>query len=139
MAELTGSSSRNDGVTAGREFRNGVLARLPEGVFPPARVPDVRATLDAIGHPEKYMLYILLSQTAHGTHFGTGTYRRHLGTRKELGEFITAGDWSVPLSTCWWFVATSLIKMGERYPAPEGTLLPVSLQVEFAQAQEALR
>jgi hypothetical protein len=139
MSKFPGSSSEDDGVTAVREFRDGVLARLPAGVSPPGRVPDIRTTLDTVGHAEKYMLYILLSQTAHGSHIGTGTYRRHLGTHKEFGEFVTAADWSVPLSTCWWFVTTPVIKMGERYHVSPETLLPVDLQAEFSRAQQALR
>ena len=45
------------------------------------------------GHGEKYRLYPQLSQVVHATHFGTGYFRRGLGTKKELGEFYELSDW----------------------------------------------
>lgn len=46
-----------------REFGSGVAALLPPDISPPARIPKVLAMLETIGCPEKYLLYIQLSQT----------------------------------------------------------------------------
>jgi hypothetical protein len=43
----------------------------------------------------------MLAQYVHGGHASTWHYRRGLGTLKEHGEFISPGDWYLPLWTAW--------------------------------------
>jgi hypothetical protein len=121
-----------------REFAAAVAARLPEGTPAAKIVPKLRPMLEAMGHPEKYLVYIQMSQATHGTHFATGAFRRHLGAFKEYGEFITADDWALPLSTCWWFLAMPLLRLGNRYAVDRETLLPHDLEARFSDAQKAI-
>jgi hypothetical protein len=49
--------------------------------------------LESLGEERKYLAYIIGCQFSHGTHHATGIYRKHLGTAKVLGEYITPKDW----------------------------------------------
>jgi hypothetical protein len=67
----------------------------------PKQAPNIWEMLKDIGKPELYQIYILLSAYTH-TNFEAGSlYRKNLGGGKELGEFITAKDWWLPLSVAW--------------------------------------
>lgn len=78
----------------------------------PKQSPNIWEMLKDIGHPEFYQIYILLSAYTH-TNFEAGSlYRKNLGNGKELGEFITAKDWWLPLSVAWrsfYFVARDFL------------------------------
>lgn len=121
-----------------REFASAVEAKLPTNVDRVTQVPNFRSILEAIGNPEKYALYVQLSQITHGTHFATGTFRRNLGSLKQYGEFIRTEDWYFPLSASWWFLATPLLKLGERYNLSREALIPIALELEFSTAQKVL-
>jgi hypothetical protein len=122
-----------------REFSSAVRAKLPEGTIVPKQVPKFDALLKSIGASEKYIVYASLSQTAHATHHGAGIFRQHLGFQKTYGEFITPEDWWLPLSTCWWFLATPLASLAKRCAITEPQLLPRELQEKFVAAQKSFR
>lgn len=125
-------------AAAVQSFSSAVREKLPPGTIVPNHVPKFDALLRSIGAPEKYSVYAYLSQTAHATHHGSGMFRKHLGTNKEYGEFVTANDWWLPLSTLWWFLANSVSKFSERVRHGQD-LLPLELQEQFVAAQKALR
>jgi hypothetical protein len=91
-----------DRASAFQTFRKGVENLLPVHVMRIDTVPHLRAMLCDIGHESIYRLYVQTSQFAHGTHIATGVYRRNLGTVKEIGEYISATNWYLPLSCVWW-------------------------------------
>lgn len=93
------------------EFHAAVQAQLPNGYKVPAKVPNLRRLLEEIGKEEVYLMYIRLSQYVHGTHIATRTYRKHIGTAKQLGEYIQAGDWKIIFEVCWW----SLVFSGSKF------------------------
>lgn len=84
-----------------RHFRETVSAVLPAGISLLPGNPSMEEMLRSIGGAHFYSLYIYLSQFVHGGHTATWLYRRHLGTEKRLGEFITAENWYLPLRICW--------------------------------------
>lgn len=117
------------------EFMAAVQAKLPRGAVIPRRVPKFDALLKEIGTPEKYIVYTLLSQTAHATHHGAGAFRRHLGTKKEFGQFVSVDDWWLPLSTLWWFLAMPLSGLANCCNISDPELLPLTIQEQFVSAQ----
>lgn len=123
------------GSTVVQEFSDAVRAKLPPDVVVPARVPNFKELLRAIGAPEKYPVYAYLSQTSHATHNGTQVFHKHLGTFKQLGDFATADDWWLPLSTIWWFLATPALAFSDRCGIASPTLAPLPLQQSFVKAQ----
>jgi hypothetical protein len=80
-----------------REFRVSIEAMLPAGVKLLKAMPKVPAMLKEIDAKEFYRSYIHLCQFVHGTHAGTGLYRKNLGCGKALGEFISPELWKLPL------------------------------------------
>lgn len=133
-----GQQREDAGLAAIREFHSAVSARMPPGRHTTGHMPDTRTLLDQLGLPEKYLAHVILSQHVHGTHYGTASYRRHLGTCKELGEFGTPADWCFVLSICWWFIATPVLKLASRYDIEASSVIADQLHVEFANAQAAL-
>jgi hypothetical protein len=90
-------SSRAEAI---RGFRLGVAARLPEG-YTPLRPPRFRDMLTAIGNPQLYQYYREGSQYVHGSMHGSSSYRRNLGTARDLGDFTSTVDWVLPLRLAW--------------------------------------
>lgn len=82
-----------------RSFRTAVEAALPPHIKRIPQAPRFDRMLAAVGIPEFYDLYAFLSQTAHGTHIATHLFRKHLGSAKVIGEFITPSAWSTPFRT----------------------------------------
>jgi hypothetical protein len=83
-------------------FASDISKLLTErGYALPKQAPNVWEMLKNIGESHFYQLYILLSAYTHAN-FEAGTlYRNNLGCGKELGEFITAKDWHLPLEVAW--------------------------------------
>lgn len=125
------------GSAAVDNFSIAVRAKLPPGTVIPSQVPKFNDLLKVLGVPEKYPIYGYLSQTLHATHHGTQTFRKHLGSHKELGDFATADDWWLPLSTTWWFLATSTSTFATRRGITNPALIPAPLQERFIEAQKA--
>lgn len=84
------------GITL-RDFVDGVSAKLPVGYRKPPRNPNVEDMLESIGQKKMYSVYRLLAAYVHGGHASTWLYRQHLGTNKEIGEFIAPAEWHLPL------------------------------------------
>jgi hypothetical protein len=84
-----------------RGFYRGVVAKLPEGYPVPQKCPKVDVMLESLGHKRVYSVYKLLAAYVHGSHGSTWLYRKHLGIHKEVGEFITASSWHLPLWASW--------------------------------------
>lgn len=100
-------------------FHDGVAAALPPKYrknFQPKKVPNMRQMLQAVGQEERYVHYAYASQFAHGTQAATELYRRHLGTAKEFGEFVTPAAWQHCLFLCWF----SLSLAGQQFLARAG-------------------
>jgi hypothetical protein len=133
------SSSRTDDAAATvREFAASVRRLLPDTCAIPKSLPTFRDVLASVGCPEKYLAYILFSDTTHGSHWAASVYRQHLGRMKEFGEFIAAGDWWAPLSTNWWFLATGIGSLADRCKIDPNLLIPHALQNAFVEAQRRL-
>lgn len=101
------------------EFHESVAAALPPKFrqgFQPKKVPNVRQMLQALGQEEHYVHYAYASQFAHGTQAATALYRRHLGTAKEFGEYVTPAAWQHCLFLCWF----SLSLAGQQFLARAG-------------------
>jgi hypothetical protein len=94
-------------------FRTGVAAKLPKGVPPPKKVTNLREMLREDGKERHYISYTLLSQSAHGTHFGSATYRRGLGTQKEFSEPQFATEWRLHLRICFWSLHRAISRIIE--------------------------
>lgn len=84
-----------------RDFADEVAAALPAGYAELPRNPRVEDMLETIEQGKIYPFYRLLAAYVHGGHTSTWLYRRHLGTYKEHGEFITPADWYIPLNASW--------------------------------------
>ena len=116
-------------------FRVAVAQSLPPGITVAGHIPPTRSMFEEIGAPEKYGIYVLLSQTVHGTHHATAGYRRNLGTEKLLGEFFGPCDWVLPLSAAWWSLAFPLSKLAARASVALDEVLPSSIETEYVAAQ----
>ena len=139
IRERLGRHSAQEAVNASavRAFASAVRARLPDGTPVPKALPKFDKLLDAVGLPEKYIAYAVLSQSAHGTHYGAGLFRKHLGNQKDFGEFIATTDWWLPLSVQWWFLAVPAERLAERCGIAE-LRVPDHLSRRFIQAQKVL-
>jgi hypothetical protein len=84
-----------------KEFREGVTDAMPKHVKLLAAVPNLLEMSRSIGGEHLYLLYIFLSQFAHGGHMATSLYRQNLGTEKKLGEFVMPSNWYIALRLCW--------------------------------------
>lgn len=79
-------------------FRLAVSEKLPSGVKLLPGTPSFERILEDLGGMNIYEIYIAASQSTHGEHAGTWLYRDGgLGTMKQVGEFIKASDWTLPL------------------------------------------
>jgi hypothetical protein len=81
-------------------FRTSVEAVLPPGTKKVAQVPNLREMPREDGKERYYISYTLMSQSVHGSHFVSGTYRRHLGTKKEFREPQSATEWGSHFQIC---------------------------------------
>jgi hypothetical protein len=105
IARMGGDGQRLESLARqiGR-FRESVQVQLPPGVS----VPRVPRAAEMMSHdPGVYELYKEASQYIHGSHFGGGLYRRHLGDAKQLNEQIRTAMWAQPLFAGWWGLATA--------------------------------
>jgi Family of unknown function (DUF5677) len=84
-----------------KEFRAGVAKILPSGYSELKGNPGVERMLENLDQKHMYSLYRLLAQYVHGGHASTGLYRKGLGTLKQGGEFISPGEWYLPLWSAW--------------------------------------
>lgn len=84
-----------------RDFGTQVASKLPDGYAELQGNPSVEAMLDDLDQKQMYFLYRVLAQFVHGAHASTWLYRKGLGTLKEGGEFVSAGQWHWPLWTAW--------------------------------------
>jgi hypothetical protein len=82
-------------------FIAGVEQRVPKGYSPAPGIPSVEAMMKEIKNSNMYAAYVESSQYSHGTMAASAVYRRGLGTELQLGEFVTALDWIMPLRVCW--------------------------------------
>ena len=93
-----------------RRFRMHVTDALPEGYAPPKALANVYEMLKSLAEERQYTAYRTLCQYAHGTHFASGLYRKHPGTPRSFGEYITPEDWW----TCFAISSYSLHTSGRR-------------------------
>jgi hypothetical protein len=131
------SATEQENAVAAAAFAANVRAALPAGTLVPNSLPKFDKLLDAVGLPEKYVVYALLSQAAHATHYAAGLYRRHLGTEKSFGEFVAAEEWWLPLSIQWWFLAVPMEAFAECTGIAE-LRIPEELSQRFIKAQKSL-
>ena len=137
---LEGALGQDDtGSSTVRAFSAAVRDKLSPGTLVPTQVPKFDALLKAVGAAEKYSVYTYLSQSAHATHHGAGIFRQHLGATKTFGDFASAEDWWLPLSTLWWFLAMPLASFSERCAIAGQGLLPARIQERFVTAQQAYK
>jgi hypothetical protein len=88
-----------------RDFRDAVAAQFPGGIAVPKGVPGALSTM--VNDEGALFNYRLGSQYVHGTHVGGGLFRRHLGSRKKLGEHVSTKAWTGPLDASWWGLVTA--------------------------------
>jgi uncharacterized protein DUF5677 len=84
-----------------RKFQEDVASALPAGYPRLPGNPSVEDMLESVGQRQVYPVYVLLAGYVHGTHASTWLFRKHLGTFKEDGEFISTENWRLPLWTSW--------------------------------------
>jgi hypothetical protein len=89
--------------------------------------------LKEIGQPELYMFYVAMSAFTHSNFEAAAIYRKNLGCRKELGEFIAAKDWALPLEVVGKSLFGSTLRILELVEAPPEAYATASLAVEFQQ------
>ncbi|HMD90005.1 MAG TPA: DUF5677 domain-containing protein [Anaerolineaceae bacterium] len=95
-----------------RKFREGISNLLLEkGYHPLEKMPSLRRMMKDIHEEEKYIVYMILCQSTHGTHIATWKYRRNLGCSEIAGEFITPKDWVLGIR----IILYSLIISGKRF------------------------
>ncbi|MFI0716456.1 hypothetical protein ACH4SK_38870 [Streptomyces inhibens] len=100
-----------------RTFRDGGIARLPDG-YRPQKPPSFEAMLRSLNSAFLHGLYREGSQYVHGSMWGTESYRRKLGDVAEFGEFIRTQDWALPLHLCWVSLRNAGSRLLDRTPAP---------------------
>jgi hypothetical protein len=82
------------------KFHDEVSARLPRNTKLTRNVPKLRDMLKQLGIEERYLMYRVLSQTAHGMHAGGNFYRENLGISKVLKE-PDQSNWHYLIFTTW--------------------------------------
>ncbi len=122
-----------------RGFRTAVHAALPSNVSLPKGNPSVEEACRLIGGERLYSLYIYLSQFVHGGHLATSLYRQHLGTEKQLGEFITQGHWYVALRICWLSISHPAVVVLSRLSGSRGDYLDTAERAAIEAAIDATR
>ena len=113
----TGDSVVRDKTVA---FRDGVAAKLPKGIVVPKRAPKMEDLL--AGDERIYGLYREASQYVHGSHYGAGLFRQHLGTDKRFEERIRTRSWFSPLYAAAWGLgvgAAAFVQAVPSKPWPE--------------------
>jgi hypothetical protein len=90
-----------------KRFRLHVTDALPEGYALPKALPNVYEMLASLGEERRYIAYRTLCQYAHGTHFASGLYRKHLGPPRDIGEYFTPEDWWPCFAVSWYSLHTS--------------------------------
>jgi hypothetical protein len=81
-------------------FREGVIAKLPNGYRPKKGLPNFRDVLTALGNSEMYRFYQEGSEYVHGGMYASRSYSKNLGTRRSLGDFTDTLDWILPMRLC---------------------------------------
>jgi Family of unknown function (DUF5677) len=117
-----------------RDIRLAIEAKLPPPHAPLPKAPGVWQMVKELGVEEKYVLYTMSSQYIHGTHVATGLYRRHLGTMKEIGEFIRPQDWFPCLMISWYCLHAPGGRFLERNAGDVKGFLPEAFALEVQQA-----
>jgi hypothetical protein len=84
-----------------QDFREGVARALPPGYCELPGNPSVEGMLESLDQKQIYSFYVLLSSYVHGAHAATWLYQKGLGTFKQGGEFISPGNWHMPLLAAW--------------------------------------
>jgi len=120
--------------TFGREISD-LLTK--EGYTTPGKSPNLWEMLKELGQPELYMFYVGMSAFAHSNFEAATIYRKNLGCGKELGEFVSARDWVLPLSVVGKSLFGTSLRILELVEAPPDAF-PVSLANEFQELLGAL-
>jgi hypothetical protein len=103
-----------------RNFREGVIAKLPAG-YRPAKVPSLREMLNTLNTPQMYQLYQVGSQYVHGSMYAATGYSRNLGTERAIGDFTSTMDWILPMRLCWLSLREAAWFILDRLEVPEGS------------------
>jgi len=122
-----GTSNLQFAATIGR-LRSEIEAKLPRNLKPLPKMPNLFDMLKQIKEERKYLTYMVASQYSHGTWVSGGLYRRHFGTAKQFGEFISPQDWGLPLLLCWF----ALHAAGQRFFMRVGGDVSAFLPRDFA-------
>jgi hypothetical protein len=108
-----------------KEF-SGEVAKLlaARGYVTDSKIPKLPQLLRSLGEERTYILYRLMSQTAHATHASTWLYRSGgVGTQKIEGEFVSPDAWNLPLDICRFVFRTPAIIVLTRLGADTAELL----------------
>lgn len=122
-----------------RDFRVGVETMLPDGYTAPSELPNFEGMINSLEFEKWYIHYMAFSQFSHGTRIAGNLYRRHLGTKKVMGEFIAPSDWYHPIGAS----SMGVIQVGRRLievcgGSPDRYLNPGFLH-EFQELLDALK
>lgn len=102
-------------------FRSSVAEELRKHTTVTAKVPKFRQALKEQGMERRYIAYSLHSQFVHGGHLAGESYRRGLGTKKELRETSFHKQWPHCLKMACWALTTAVTRFIEVACQP-GTL-----------------
>lgn len=102
-----------------------------DGYPNPEKLPNLWEMLKELGQPELYMFYVWMSAFAHSNFEAATIYRKNLGCGKELGEFIDAKDWALPLEIVWKSLFESSRRILELVETPDDSFAAAPLAVEF--------
>lgn len=100
--EVADNASRHvEAADAIRNFREGVIAKIPNSYRVMKGIPSFRDVLRALDHPEMYQFYQEGSEYVHGSMRAARSYSKNLGTERNLGDFTGTVDWVLPMRLCW--------------------------------------
>ena len=105
MGDETASSAESVGATRAKAHRDAIAALLVEkGYSPVPELPNLRAMATSLGIVEKYLMYIVASQSPHGSIVGVEELfvARDAQSRAILGDRVKPSDWGNPFLMCWY-------------------------------------
>jgi len=116
------------------KFHADVAGTLPAGCLELPGNPSIEQMLENVGQRQIYLLYTQLSTFVHGGHASTWLYRRHLGTSKEHGEFVSSEDWHLPLWTSWMCLQVWGQFVLDRLKTPTAEFISPEQRIQIKQA-----
>ncbi len=113
-------------------FSSQITQRLTQqGYAVPPKSVSLWDILKDLDQKHLYPFYIHLSAFAHTNYEAGSLYRKHLGTGKQLGEFITPAGWALPIEAVWKSLFVASRRVLELVEPPESAFPEGPLHEEF--------